>query len=69
MGEFSECRINSATGMDMKKGERLGNFNLGSSVVLVFEAPENFQFAVEAGRVVKYGEALGSCSSSCKEDG
>lgn len=67
MGEFSESRVNSATGMDMKKGERLGNFNLGSSVVLVFEAPETFQFSVEAGQVVKYGQPLGNSSSHCEE--
>ena len=43
----------------MKRGEPVGNFFLGSSVVLVFSAPKNFQFVVEPGQKLNYGEALG----------
>ena len=43
----------------LAKGEELGRFNLGSTVVLVFEAPIDFTFAVSPGQLVKLGEALG----------
>lgn len=36
----------------------MGDFQLGSAVVLVFEAPPDFQFSIGDGRKVKYGEAL-----------
>ena len=61
MGDFYEQRMGNASGLAIRKGERVGNFNLGSSVVLVFEAPEDFEFAVEAGQVVKCGQPLGRC--------
>ena len=48
-----------SSGYLMKRGDAVGNFFLGSSVVLVFCAPKNFQFAVEPGQKLNYGEALG----------
>jgi hypothetical protein len=63
MGDFHERCIGNGTGLPVKKGERIGHFNLGSSVVLIFEAPENFEFRVEPGQTVKYGQPLGSCRS------
>lgn len=41
-----------------KKGEEIGKFNLGSTVVLVFEAPEGFAFTASPGPV-KMGASLG----------
>lgn len=69
MGDFYERHIGDVTGLDMKKGERVGNFNLGSSIVLVFEAPDNFEFEVEPGQVVKHGQPLGRCIKSQLQDG
>ncbi|KAK9459697.1 phosphatidylserine decarboxylase-domain-containing protein [Lipomyces oligophaga] len=46
-------------GYPLEKGEQMGGFQLGSTVVLVFEAPRTFQFDVQAGQHVKVGEALG----------
>lgn len=47
-------------GYPLLKGQQMGGFNLGSTVVLVFEAPKNFRFNVSKGQHVKVGEALGS---------
>lgn len=54
------------TGLKFAKGAELGQFNMGSTVVLIFEAPKkDFGFFVEAGQKVKYGEPLaGSLSES-----
>ncbi|KAI1310545.1 phosphatidylserine decarboxylase 1 [Mortierella claussenii] len=46
-------------GQPLRVGEEMGGFKLGSTVVLVFEAPKNFKFEVEAGQYVKMGQALG----------
>jgi len=41
----------------------MGAFCLGSTIVLLFEAPPNFQFSVSDGQNVKYGEALTGVNS------
>ncbi|XP_048775181.1 phosphatidylserine decarboxylase proenzyme, mitochondrial-like isoform X1 [Ostrea edulis] len=43
------------------KGEMFGEFNLGSTVVLVFEAPQNFAFNVNNDQKVRMGEPMGTC--------
>ena len=37
----------------------LGEFNLGSTIILIFEAPKNFEFRVEPGQKVQMGEPIG----------
>ena len=67
MGEFSEAQLGSAglcDGIDIKKGDRIGNFNLGSSIVLIFEAPSDFEFVVKAGQSIKYGEPIGTITTN-----
>jgi phosphatidylserine decarboxylase len=44
----------------MRKGEHLGEFNLGSTIVLIFEAPQDFKFRLKPGQKIRFGEALGS---------
>ena len=50
---------NEEQGIPFTRGEPFGEFNLGSTVVLIFEAPKNFKFTVEPGQKVQYGQALG----------
>ena len=42
----------------LRKGDYIGGFKFGSSIVLLFEAPLDFEFSVSAGDRVKYGESL-----------
>ncbi|KAJ3299657.1 phosphatidylserine decarboxylase 1 [Borealophlyctis nickersoniae] len=46
-------------GVKLKKGDLTGGFQLGSTVVLVFEAPKSFEFTLEAGQKLKVGEGIG----------
>ena len=47
-------------GVPVEKGDLFGEFNLGSTIVLIFEAPKDFKFDVETGQKIKYGEAVGT---------
>ncbi|KAI5966492.1 PSD1 [Candida pseudojiufengensis] len=47
-------------GYPLTKGQDIGGFKLGSTVVLVFEAPDNYKFNLEVGEKVKVGQSLGS---------
>ncbi|AMD19406.1 HBR505Wp [Eremothecium sinecaudum] len=46
-------------GVPLEKGEEMGGFMLGSTVVLCFEAPSTFQFEIKLDDVVKIGQPLG----------
>lgn len=52
---------------DQKKGDYFGEFNLGSTIVLIFEAPEGFEFDLKPFQPVRVGnpiEAVKSTSES-----
>ncbi|KAM6902800.1 phosphatidylserine decarboxylase proenzyme, mitochondrial isoform 2-T2 [Xenentodon cancila] len=47
-------------GVALQKGEAVGEFNLGSTIVLLFEAPRDFTFNLQPGQRIRVGEGLGS---------
>ena len=49
-----------STPVDFSAGSRVGFFSMGSTVVLVFTAPEDFEFHVAAGDNVQLGMIIGS---------
>ncbi|XP_044190215.1 phosphatidylserine decarboxylase proenzyme, mitochondrial isoform X1 [Thunnus albacares] len=49
-----------AGGVALEKGEAVGEFNLGSTIVLLFEAPKDFSFSLQPGQRIRVGEGLGS---------
>ncbi len=58
--EVSYKSLNSVIGGKLlKEGEEIGGFYLGSTIVLIFEAPSNFKFKVTSGQRVQVGQALG----------
>lgn len=60
---FSEAGYGGASrllgGHALRKGEEMGGFMLGSSIVVVFEAPAEWTWGVEMGEKVKMGRAVG----------
>lgn len=66
-GLYSEISYKKASnilgGYPMVSGKEMGGFCLGSTVVLVFEAPLEFMFNVVPGQKVKYGQSLGDINS------
>ena len=46
-------------GQPLKPGVEVGGFKLGSTIVLVFEAPKTFQFGLQAGQKIRVGESMG----------
>jgi len=46
-------------GQPLRAGQEMGGFCLGSTIVLVFEAPSSFEFGIHAGQKVRVGQQLG----------
>lgn len=56
---YVEKKLGVIDGMTVQKGQHLGHFEFGSSVVLIFEAPSSFTFTVTAGSRLQFGQPLG----------
>ncbi|KAJ2083539.1 phosphatidylserine decarboxylase 1 [Coemansia sp. RSA 988] len=67
-GEFSQLEYKALSprlaGVPLRKGQEVGGFRLGSTVVLVFSAPQTFKFCISPEQRVKMGQALGHIPSS-----
>lgn len=48
----------NSNGILLKRGDNFGDFNFGSTIVLVFEAPDNLEFNFKSGDVIRLGQAL-----------
>jgi len=61
-GHFADQHFTTADTpqVNLAKGELFGDFNLGSTIVLLFEAPDSFEFAIRPGQRVKYGQGIGT---------
>uniref|UniRef100_A0A1B0CIY5 Phosphatidylserine decarboxylase proenzyme, mitochondrial n=1 Tax=Lutzomyia longipalpis TaxID=7200 RepID=A0A1B0CIY5_LUTLO len=55
--DFDELLLPEDT--TLQKGQLLGQFNMGSTIVLIFEAPKNFAFSIQPGQKIRVGERLG----------
>ncbi|XP_031841483.1 phosphatidylserine decarboxylase [Nomia melanderi] len=51
----------------ISKGELFGEFRMGSTVVLLFEAPEDLKFCIQPGQTIKMGQAVTNCTVNTEE--
>uniref|UniRef100_A0A3B5A389 Phosphatidylserine decarboxylase proenzyme, mitochondrial n=1 Tax=Stegastes partitus TaxID=144197 RepID=A0A3B5A389_9TELE len=58
-GSFHDRSYVSVHEVALRRGEALGEFNLGSTIVLLFEAPKDFSFSLQPGQRIRVGEGLG----------
>ena len=71
-GTYSEASYSGASkllgGQPLGAGDEMGGFLLGSTIVLVFEAPSDFRFDLKPDQKVKVGERLGDIRPATPEE-
>ncbi len=71
-GTYTEAVYSAASpvlrGHPLAPGEDMGCFCLGSTVVLVVEAPSHFEFDIHPGQKVKVGQKLGDVPDKLKRE-
>lgn len=66
-GSFFDEKMHDKTlalNSSFKKGDPLGEFRMGSTIVLIFEAPPKFKFSVMPGQQIKMGQGVGCVGES-----
>jgi phosphatidylserine decarboxylase len=58
--KFGSYRDVTLEDCSLGKGDHVGYFDMGSSIVLVFEAPKDFNFVIKKGQSIKIGQPLGN---------
>ncbi|KTW27405.1 phosphatidylserine decarboxylase [Pneumocystis carinii B80] len=51
-------------GYPLRIGQQMGGFNFGSTIILIFEAPQDFEFLVSEGSRILMGQCLGRVNNS-----
>ena len=65
--EYCYYEKNYSEKIEYKKGDEIGKFNYGSTVVLIFDAPEKFKFCIKEGQKIKLGEKISNILNSKDE--
>ncbi|KAG4304311.1 hypothetical protein PORY_002286 [Pneumocystis oryctolagi] len=62
-GSYTEATYSAFSkflkGYPLRIGEQMGGFNFGSTIILIFEAPQEFEFLVSQGSRILMGQGLG----------
>lgn len=70
-GAYAEAVYSAASpilrGQPLTPAEEMGGFCLGSTIVLVFEAPSDFEFTVHPGQKVRVGQRLGDVAEKLEK--